>query len=87
MWSKKEIKDSCEKYNYKCRIFPNAVYITSLFDEWIIEEYRQKLILRHFNKKHNINQSHVQYKSEQISDIFYQIHKHDMNKLGRRCCI
>lgn len=69
-----------EGYNFKCRVFPTTLHITSKIDEWIAVYQGHKILLKHINKRNNKTRTHEQRKYLDLKYMFDSIKKHDEYK-------
>lgn len=51
MYNESEVSKLADKYELKVRVFPNAIFITSKYDEWVAEiNHKEYIRLKHINK-------------------------------------
>ena len=50
MHNELEISKLADQHQLKVRVFPNTIFITSKYDEWVAENHKDYIRLKHINK-------------------------------------
>lgn len=81
MFNEQEISRLSKKYNLKCNIYPNTIYINSPYRNWICESYGNFYKLKHQNSKQLKYRTHIhEDKYYDIEEVFRFINWHDTYK-------
>jgi hypothetical protein len=73
-----EITRLSKQYNLVCSVFPDTIYINSVYRNWICKQNSQGYKLFHVNSGQCKHKNHMHKKDfTDIEKVFQFIHKHD----------
>lgn len=77
-----EVKRLNKQYNFKINLFYDTIYLTSRFDEWIVEMCDDKFKLKHVNQNKTKLRSHTQHSDyySSLESVLENIRTHDVYK-------
>jgi hypothetical protein len=78
MFDEQEIEKYSKQYKCSCSVFPNTIYINSIYRNWICEQRGQFYRLFHLNGKQCKHKNHMHNKLfTNLDAVFKFVSKHD----------